>query len=100
MVGYAFMGAAHSQAWRTVAGSSTHRCRRSWSRSAAVTRQRRAVLRRLGRQSSVPGCEELVERPDIDAAISALRLAGLTNIAAANRHHARDSSRPLDLLKI
>jgi hypothetical protein len=35
-----------------------------------------------------------------NAAISVLRLAGATNIAAANRHHARDSHRPLDLLKI
>jgi predicted transposase YbfD/YdcC len=35
-----------------------------------------------------------------NAAISALRLAGVTNIAAANRHHARDSHRPLDLLNI
>jgi predicted transposase YbfD/YdcC len=36
-----------------------------------------------------------------NAAISALRcLAGVTNIAAATRHHARDSSRPLNLLKI
>lgn len=33
-----------------------------------------------------------------DAAIAALRAAGTTNIAAANRHHARDSSRPLALL--
>jgi predicted transposase YbfD/YdcC len=33
-----------------------------------------------------------------NAAISALRAAGATNIAAANRHHARDSSRPLALL--
>jgi len=36
-----FPGLAHR--WP---GSSTYRCRRSWSRSAAVTRQRRAVLRR------------------------------------------------------
>jgi predicted transposase YbfD/YdcC len=35
-----------------------------------------------------------------NAAISILRLTGATNIAAANRHHARDSRRPLDLLKI
>lgn len=35
-----------------------------------------------------------------NTAISVLRLAGVTNIAAANRHHARDSRRPLDLLKI
>jgi predicted transposase YbfD/YdcC len=35
-----------------------------------------------------------------NAAISVLRQAGITNIAAANRHHARDSRRPLDLLKI
>lgn len=35
-----------------------------------------------------------------NAAISVLRVAGVTNIAAANRHHARDSHRPLDLLKI
>lgn len=33
-----------------------------------------------------------------DAAIGALRLAGTTNIAAATRHHARDSTRPLALL--
>jgi predicted transposase YbfD/YdcC len=35
-----------------------------------------------------------------NAAISALRAAGITNIAAANRHHARDSNRPLALLGI
>jgi predicted transposase YbfD/YdcC len=35
-----------------------------------------------------------------NAAIGALRLAGVTNIAAANRHHARDSNRPLELLGI
>lgn len=35
-----------------------------------------------------------------NAAISVLRLAGVTNIAAANRHHARDSTRPLALLGI
>jgi predicted transposase YbfD/YdcC len=35
-----------------------------------------------------------------NAAIGALRLAGVTNIAAANRHHARDSTRPLVLLGI
>jgi hypothetical protein len=35
-----------------------------------------------------------------NAAISVLRLAGITNIAAATRHHAHASSRPLDLLKI
>jgi predicted transposase YbfD/YdcC len=34
------------------------------------------------------------------AAIAALRTAGTTNIAAANRHHARDSNRPLVLLGI
>lgn len=33
-----------------------------------------------------------------NAAIGALRTAGVTNIAAANRHHARDSNRPLALL--
>ena len=33
-----------------------------------------------------------------DAAIGALRLTGTTNIAAATRHHARDSTRPLRLL--
>ena len=32
--------------------------------------------------------------------ISLHRLAGATNIAAALRHHARDASRPLQLLKI
>jgi hypothetical protein len=30
-----------------------------------------------------------------NAAIGALRLNGVTNIAAANRHHTRDSTRPL-----
>ncbi|MEV0431570.1 hypothetical protein [Micromonospora sp. NPDC050495] len=35
-----------------------------------------------------------------NAAIGALRTAGVTNIAAANRHHARDSNRPLALLGI
>jgi hypothetical protein len=30
-----------------------------------------------------------------NAAIGALRITGVTNIAAANRHHARDSTRPL-----
>ncbi|MFY1623811.1 ISAs1 family transposase [Micromonospora sp. WMMD735] len=35
-----------------------------------------------------------------NAAIGALRTAGTTNIAAANRHHARDSTRPLALLGI
>jgi hypothetical protein len=32
--------------------------------------------------------------------IGLLRLAGFTNIAAANRHHARDSNRPPNLLGI
>ncbi|MER6596631.1 ISAs1 family transposase [Micromonospora purpureochromogenes] len=35
-----------------------------------------------------------------NAAIGAIRLTGATNIAAANRHHARDSTRPLALLGI
>ena len=35
-----------------------------------------------------------------NAAIGALRIAGVTNIASANRHHARDSTRPLALLGI
>ncbi|WP_269086687.1 hypothetical protein [Actinosynnema sp. ALI-1.44] len=35
-----------------------------------------------------------------NAAISALRLAGFTNIAAANRHRARNADRPLALLGI
>ncbi|WP_172894136.1 ISAs1 family transposase [Micromonospora purpureochromogenes] len=35
-----------------------------------------------------------------NAAIGALRQAGVTNIAAGNRHHARDSNRPLALLGI
>ena len=35
-----------------------------------------------------------------NAAIGALRLTGVTNIAAANRHHARDPNRPLALLGI
>jgi hypothetical protein len=35
-----------------------------------------------------------------NTAIGLLRLAGYNNIAAANRHHARDSNRPLNLLGI
>lgn len=35
-----------------------------------------------------------------NAAIGILRLTGVTNIAAANRYHARDSTRPLALLGI
>ena len=35
-----------------------------------------------------------------NAAIGALRIAGVTNIAAATRHHARDANRPLALLGI
>jgi predicted transposase YbfD/YdcC len=35
-----------------------------------------------------------------NAAIGVLRIAGVTNIAAANRHHARNSNRPLALLGI
>jgi predicted transposase YbfD/YdcC len=35
-----------------------------------------------------------------NAAIGALRNAGATNIAAANRHHARNANRPLALLGI
>jgi hypothetical protein len=34
------------------------------------------------------------------SAPTALRVAGITNIAAANRFHARDSTRPLALLGI
>ncbi|WP_405098348.1 hypothetical protein [Micromonospora sp. NBC_01412] len=33
-----------------------------------------------------------------NAAIDAPRITGIINIAAANRHHARDSTRPLALL--
>jgi hypothetical protein len=35
-----------------------------------------------------------------NAAIGALRLAGITDIAAATRHHARNANRPLALLGI
>ncbi|GAA4178098.1 hypothetical protein GCM10022251_82020 [Phytohabitans flavus] len=35
-----------------------------------------------------------------NATVSALCVAGITNIAAANRHHARDGTRPLALLGI
>ncbi len=35
-----------------------------------------------------------------NAAIGALRMAGATNLAAANRHHARNANRPLALLGI
>jgi uncharacterized membrane protein YeiB len=35
-----------------------------------------------------------------DTAISVLRVAAVTNVAAANRHHALDSTRPLAMLGI
>jgi hypothetical protein len=35
-----------------------------------------------------------------NAAIGVLRIAGITGITAANRRHARDSTRPLALLGI
>ena len=35
-----------------------------------------------------------------NAAIGALRVTGVSNVADANRHHARDSTRPLALLGI
>ncbi|BCL12553.1 hypothetical protein [Micromonospora sagamiensis] len=35
-----------------------------------------------------------------NAAIGVLRTAGITNVAAGNRHHARDSPRLLALLGI
>ncbi|GAA4254636.1 hypothetical protein [Dactylosporangium darangshiense] len=35
-----------------------------------------------------------------NAAIGVLRLAGVTNISAANRHHGREVNRPLALLGI
>ncbi|WNM38980.1 hypothetical protein RMN56_28240 [Micromonospora halotolerans] len=35
-----------------------------------------------------------------NAAIGALRAAGIANTAAANRHHACDSTRPLALVGI
>jgi hypothetical protein len=67
MVGYAFMGAAHSQAWRTagrvfdlpLSPLMVALC----GREAAAAGRAAATL---GWQSSVPGWEELVERPDID----------------------------------
>lgn len=67
MVGYAFMGAAHSQAWRTagrvfdlpLSPLMVALC----GRDAAAAGRAAATLRW---QSSVPGWEELVERPDID----------------------------------
>ena len=32
-----------------------------------------------------------------NAAVGAMRVSGVTNIAASNLHHARDSTRPLAL---
>src|SRR3954452_13561766 len=67
MVGYAFMGAAHSQAWRTVgrvfdlplSPLMVELCGRD---SAAADR----AATTLGWQSSTSDWRELVERPDID----------------------------------
>jgi hypothetical protein len=42
---------------------------------------------------------QLRELPWRGVAISALRLSGHTNIAAALRHHARDPIRPIQLLE-
>jgi hypothetical protein len=42
----------------------------------------------------------VVAAPPVYAAIGALRVAGVTHIAAVNRHHARYSTRPLALLGI
>jgi Oxidoreductase family, NAD-binding Rossmann fold/Domain of unknown function (DUF6531) len=67
MVGYAFMGAAHSQAWRTagrVFGLPLSPLMVALCGRDAAAAGRAAAT--LGWQSSVPGWEELVERPDID----------------------------------
>jgi len=59
---------------------------------------RRLACRRLLRDfARLP---DLVMAALRNAAIGILRLTGVTNIAAANRHHARDSTRPLALLGI
>jgi hypothetical protein len=67
MVGYAFMGAAHSQAWHTAGRvfdlPLTPLMVALCGRDAAAAGRAAATL---GWQSSVSGWEELVERPDID----------------------------------
>jgi hypothetical protein len=75
------------------------------------TRQSRGLHRStlpdhpLSRRNGPPLPDPYRNRPQVMAAlrntaISALHLAGLTNIAAATRYHARDSNRPLTLLSI
>jgi hypothetical protein len=49
---------------------------------------------------SVPAPDQKVMAALRNAPIGALRTAGITDIAAANRHHARDSTRSLALLGI
>src|SRR5882672_8461922 len=67
MVGYAFMGAAHSQAWRTVNRVYDLPAR---ARMVAVCGRDAAKVseaaRRLGFQEAVTDWRELVARPDID----------------------------------
>lgn len=67
MVGYAFMGAAHSQAWRTAPRffelPITPRMRALAGRDPGAVK---AAADRLGWEQTATGWAELIERPDID----------------------------------
>ena len=79
MVGYAFMGAAHSQAWRTAPRffdlPRTPVMRVLGGRDAAAVK---AAADRLGWQESVTSWQELVDRDDVD----------LVDICSPGRTHA------------
>ena len=66
MVGYAFMGAAHSQAWRTAPHVSTCRCSPGWPRCAAGTARRRRPPRNATGWAAVEtDWRALLERDDV-----------------------------------
>src|SRR3954453_19793387 len=67
MIGYAFMGAAHSQAWRTAHRVFDLPCEPAMTvlcgRSVSAAEE---AARRLGWQAAVTDWREVVERDDID----------------------------------
>ena len=81
----------------------TRQARRVGPRAVADRERPAAGPRRYLRRGPIPGAAPTP--PQVMASlrnlvISLHRLAGVPNIAAALRHHARDALRPLQLLKI
>ena len=66
-----------------------HENRLHWVRDVVYDEDRSAV-----RTGHAPRVMAILR----STAISVLRLAGATSIAAATRHHARDAARPVELL--